>query len=99
MIKNLMGVKLFISLILLKPSWANPVNLQDDKHWTNGNFEIARSKFSVGEPLILLAKVISEDGIWGSCVWTSPNKETWCADEEITDANGDIMEGVEVYNL
>jgi len=73
---------------------------QDDLvYWSNGEYEIARSKqVEVGASLSLLASVtfpVSEN--WGDCVWVTPGGAVWFVGSEVVDEEGTTVPGVEVF--
>jgi len=70
-------------------------------HWSNGEFDIARTpQPEVGVPFTLVAKVSSPvSDTWGDCVWVTPDGETWHVGTEVVDeecgAAGCVVDGVE----
>jgi len=79
-------------------SKAGYLGKDDLLHWGNGNFNIARSQYVLGEELILIATVFSEEfEAWGSCEWKNTLGEIWNVGEDVTDSDGTKVEGVEPF--
>jgi len=66
-------------------------------HWTNGQFDIARTQqVQVGESLTLMAtEMFPGSKIWGKCIWITPKKETWLVGDQVTDTDGNVVPGVD----
>jgi len=71
-------------------------------HWGNNQYDIARSPFTVGSELILVATLgVAMEDKWEGCAWWTPQGEVWAVTDEgqVVDQDDSVVEGVESVNM